>query len=84
MSTSTGECLSFGPYNLLVRERLLKKSILARRGGADETASNVAACKPPCSGQGRTIGVVTLRNSSFTSPEYRSEFVFERSRRNPK
>ena len=25
-----------------------------------------------------------LRNSSFASPEYRFEFIFERSRRNPK
>src|SRR6516165_12240189 len=41
----------------------------------------VAASKLLRSGQGRTIGVVTV-TSSFASPEYRFELVFQRSRRN--
>src|SRR5262249_42319438 len=59
-----------------------KKS--AENWSPKSNSAGVAASKLLRTGQGRTIGWSPLRNSSFASPEYRFEFIFERARRNPK
>ena len=40
-------------------------------------SARVAASKPLRTGQGKTIGVVTVANASFASPEYRFELIFD-------
>jgi len=45
--------------------------------------ASLASERNEAAGPGRS-GWSPLRNSSFASPEYRFEFIFERSRRNPK